>query len=537
MEVSNLELKKRILNLNMELFSILKNHKIYLCFIIYYILSFIYLSNSHAQSNPEHSVYSSKFEILRSQINLFGSYILLTSTQLNLLSEADSLGLTGEYEIGLIYLEELLQSINLKKESANVENGEIGQWDRSKNDYSTKDFSMSIITGIDFDKHEFEYGYETSDSTILEELNKPYAGLSIDYIMHNSKENNLNLYNSIRYDNENLRDDYQINFRHKNLNIRYGGYLNKSTNSIYSSYWENNFQFTFSEYLFEKTKISFRNNYNYKTFDKSDFNYTDYYRNYFESNIEYQNFNFDLYSQYKNEINEFLGNNNNDYKQNTLKIGYRNMNDWDFRHSASIDYEIRNYELFYGDSTISNVYNQLALIIDLDFKIYKSLSLQFANHLVKKIYNFQSTFEPDYVWNYFRPSVEVDINSLIQVGIGYEWEIKSHTKIEEDAIESTEQNYNSNGLFSSLNYFSKDGLNFSFSMSYQWRRYPESPTNDLINLYSSRNVLSLIALGNFPLTNNFGINVLAVYDNDKDIDNDQGKTQSSIYNIELEYKF
>ena len=321
------------------------------------------------------------------------------------------------------------------------------------------------------------------------------------------------------------------------MNIRYGGYLNKSNNSIYSSYWENNFQFTFSEYLFEKTKISFRNNYNYKTFDKSDFNYTDYYRNYFESNIEYQNFNFDLYSQYKNEINEFLGNNNNDYKQNTLKIGYRNMNDWDFRHSASIDYEIRNYELFYGDSTISNVYNQLALIIDLDFKIYKSLSLQFANHLVKKIYDFQSTFEPDYVWNYFRPSVEVDINSLIQVGIGYEWEIKSHTKIEEDAIESTEQNYNSNGLFSSLNYFSKDGMNFSFSMSYQWRRYPESPTNDLINLYSSRNVLSLIALGNFPLTNNFGINVLAVYDNDKDIDNDQGKTQSSIYNIELEYKF
>ena len=78
---------------------------------------------------------------------------------------------------------------------------------------------------------------------------------------------------------------------------------------------------------------------------------------------------------------------------------------------------------------------------------------------------------------------------------------------------------------------------FSLSFSYQLRRYPESPTNDLINLYSSRNIFSLIALGNFPLTKNFSINVLAVYDNDKDIDNDQGNTQSSIFNLELEYKF
>ena len=396
---------------------------------------------------------------------------------------------------------------------------------------------MSFITGIDFDKHEFEYGYETSDSTILEELNKPYAGFSLEYIIHNSENNKLNFYNSLRYDNENLRNNYQLNFLHKNLNLKYGGYINNSNTTDYSSYWENNFQINFSENLSEKTKLSLRNVYNYKTFEKSDLNYTDYYRNYFETNLEYQYFHYYFFTKFLNEINEFLGNDNYDYNQNTFKMGYRNLGNRNLQHSVSLDYEIRNYEILYGDSTIANNYKQLGCLVDLSFSFYKSWTFQVENHLIKKMYKSQSNFEPNYLWNYFKPGVEVDVLSFLQFGLGYECEKKSHTFIEEDEIASTEQDYNSNGIFSSLNYFSIDGITFSLSLSYQMRRYPESPTNDLINLYSSRNVLSLIALGNFPLTNNFSFNVLAVYDNDKDIDNEQGNTQSTIFNLELDYKF
>jgi hypothetical protein len=461
----------------------------------------------------------------------------LTLLQKNLLSEADSLGAAGEYEIGLIYLEEVLNGIKMEDESKIVENKDLELVNRNQYDNSINNFTFSIITGIDFDKHEFEYGYQTSDSTIVEELNKPYTGISLDYILHNSKENSFNLYNYLRVDSENLRENYQINFIHNNLNLRVGGHLNKSFNTVYSSYWENNLRIKYKKDLSKKTKISFRNNYNYKTFDKSDLNYTDYYRNYFESNLNYLYSNYDLNLQYLNEINEFLGNDNNDYIQNTFKTGFRNLKNWDFRHSASIIYEIRNYQFIYGDSTISNDYNQLGIHVDLNLKIHNSWSLKFENHLIKKMYKNQSTFEPNYLWNNFRPVLIVDIYSIIQFGIGYESEIKSHTKIEEDGNASTEQDYNSNGIFSSLDYFTTEGITFSLSLSYQWRRYPESPTNDLINLYSSRNVLSLMAFGNFPLYNNFGLNLLAIYDNDKDIDNDQGNTQSSIFNIELEYKF
>jgi hypothetical protein len=521
----------------MEWVSDIKNYKISFYFLLYYALSFLFVQNFTAQAMTENSIDNNKFEILRSQINLFSSYINLSKTQKNLLSEADSLGLNGEYEIGLIYLEEILEGLNTTKVSGGMENTIILWKQSDQNIDSINDFSMSFITGIDFDKHEFEYGYETSDSTILEELNKPYTGFSFDYMIHNSEDNRLNFYNSLRYDNENLRNNYQINFLHKNLNLKYGGYINNSNTADYSSYWENNFQINFSEKISEKTKLSFRNVYNYKTFEKSDLNYTDYYRNYFETSLEYQYFQYDVFAQYVNEMNEYLGNDNYDYKQHTINMGYRNLGIRSFQHSISIDYQFRNYQLLYGDSTITNSYLHLGCLVDFSFTIYKSWNIHVENYLIKKIYKNQSTFEPNYFWNYFKPGIEVDVFSFLQFGFGYEWEKKSHTFIEEDDLASTEQDYNSNGLFSSLNYFSLEGITFSLSLSYQLRRYPESPTNDLINLYSSRNVLSLIALSNIPLTSNFSLNVLAVYDNDKDVDNDQGNTQSSIFNLELEYKF
>ncbi len=46
-----------------------------------------------------------------------------------------------------------------------------------------------------------------------------------------------------------------------------------------------------------------------------------------------------------------------------------------------------------------------------------------------------------------------------------------------------------------------------------------------------------MVMGYIPLYKNIKLNILGMYDNDKDIDNDQGKTQSSIFNVELEYNF
>lgn len=101
----------------------------------------------------------------------------------------------------------------------------------------------------------------------------------------------------------------------------------------------------------------------------------------------------------------------------------------------------------------------------------------------------------------------------------------------------SEQNYNSDGIFLSLSYLNTTGSYFSASVSYQWRRYPQSATNDILSLYSNRNILSVTAMVNWPLLTNLFLNTYIMYDNDQDIDLDQQNNHSTIFTAELEYKF
>ncbi len=81
------------------------------------------------------------------------------------------------------------------------------------------------------------------------------------------------------------------------------------------------------------------------------------------------------------------------------------------------------------------------------------------------------------------------------------------------------------------------GMDLTTSVSYQWRRYPESITNDLISIYSNRNIFSAMLLAYIPITSQLNLNGFAMYDNDEDIDFDQQNNQSTIFTIELEYIF
>ena len=88
-----------------------------------------------------------------------------------------------------------------------------------------------------------------------------------------------------------------------------------------------------------------------------------------------------------------------------------------------------------------------------------------------------------------------------------------------------------------MNYFSTGGMYLTASVSYQWRRYPDSITKDLISLYSNRNIFSAMILAYIPITSQLNLNGFATFDNDEDIDFDQQNNQSTIFTVEFEYIF
>ncbi len=504
-------------------------------FYIITIFSSFFCSSVYGQTVLDDNSQAINFEMQRSQVKVYTAYLTLNEQNKNILSEADSLAGKGEYEISLIYLEEVLASLRELFDSNKFTGKNNIKPEKDKN--SDNEFNLSFLSGVDFDQHEFEFDYEQSDSTILEEISKPYIGINTEYVINNTLYSKIGFYNSLRYDKQNLRNDYQVLYNFKKLNLTIGGYYNKSFNTTYSSYWEHKIQGSFTSLLSKNFKIFIRENFSYKIFSESEYTYTDYYRNFIESMGELYLGNLTLFSQYNFELNEFLGNSENDYQQHKFKLGYRKSNEWQIKHSFSTEVTHRKYSLIYGGNEYLNDYLQLSVEADIDFRIIEIFNLRIEEQFIKKIYNQKSMFEPDYIWNFVRPALYLDLINELQFGIGYEWELKNHNVFEEGGVSSTEQNYNSNGLFLTTNYFTESGTFLSFSSSYQWRRYPESPTNDLINLYASRNILSLMLMGSIPLFDNLKLNILGMYDNDDDIDSDQGRTQSSIFNVEFEYRF
>jgi len=477
-----------------------------------------------------------KYQLLLTQFNILIAYINPGSEEKKLISESNQYANAGDFDIAIVYAEEAIDLLKQNKLNTTLNINELPSiaFDENSNDTI---FTFSLLSGIDFNRQEFEVGFVQNDSTVIEEFGKPFAGVTAQLLIPLPGESELNIKNSMRYDKENFRDDYYIQWlADKNLFLQYGGYLNYSNEA--NSFWEHDFAAKVLPDYTKKINWMIYENFVFKKYKETNSSLYNYYKNRVEGNIEYnagKNYIFNI--KYINEINENLGFEDSDYLQHTFGTGYRKNYPGELNHGFYLQGVNRKYALAFEDSIINNQFNMIIFDSVFDIPFYSKLRLEIENNFNLKSYRIKSSFEPDYIWNYFRPTFYFNFSTQLELGLGYELELKDNKNTSNDELEVAEQNYRSNGIYASLNFFSSAGIYFSISSSYQWRRYPQSITNDLISLYSDRNILSLFFLAFVPISNRLEINAFITYDNDKDIDKEQQNNQSTIFNFGVEYKF
>jgi hypothetical protein len=254
--------------------------------------------------------------------------------------------------------------------------------------------------------------------------------------------------------------------------------------------------------------------------------------------MEWYSINNKIFSvEFMNELNEYLGHDNMDYFQNGIRLGYRKSAFQSLNYSIILEGIVRDYSLQFEDSTLNNTYKQGGLEAILDIPIRNRLRFEIVDNFYLKKYDLKSSLEPDYIWNLLRSGLFFYIRSDFELGVGYEWEIKKHDSTIEEIYDTSEQDYQSSGLYTSLNYYTTRGIYFTAVLSYQWRRYQNSLINELISIYSNRNVLSIMVMAYLPISNHISLNAFATFDDDDDIDLDQQNNQSTIFSLEIEYKF
>lgn len=478
------------------------------------------------------------YDLLLDRFKVYIEYYIVNEEVQSLYSDALEYAELKDYSVASVLLEEAISI--LKSDQDDAENKDLLTMVSIPGAQKTgTEFKFGIISGIDYNNQEFEVGFFESDSVVREEINKPYLGLSTRIKTIYAEHGFLDFYNSLRYDRENLRDDYRIRWQtNADFYIQYAGYWNQAQVSESSSYWDQILSARMGNQITSDLTFTLLNNFNYKSYRIFSLYLRDYYRNRFNGFLEWKASVLGTVGiEYINEFNETLGHSDNDYLQHDIRLGLRNNPIQTYYYSLLLDAGIRDYSIQLDDSLIHNKYKAFSVEAIYEVAILRDFKLTFEDNFIYKIYHTKSSLEPDYYWNYMRPGLGFQLLDNFEIGAGYEWEFKEHISSPVYEYNVNEQNYNSDGMFFSLNYFSISGFYISSSLSYQWRRYPSSITNDLISIYSNQNIFSIMFIAYIPISDHLYLNSFITYDNDQDIDFDQQNNRSTIITFDLEYIF
>ena len=161
-----------------------------------------------AQQVSELADAKSAYDLMLTRFKIYLEYYTLDEETKLLYEEALQYGQNNEYEIGMILLEEALEMLKNEQESTSNVVAPSSLSGYSSMRTSQQDFNLSIISGLDFNRQEFELGFVESDSTVKEEFSKPYIGLSARYYLSNGEHNVIDFQNSIRFDKYIFKQKY-----------------------------------------------------------------------------------------------------------------------------------------------------------------------------------------------------------------------------------------------------------------------------------------------------------------------------------------
>jgi hypothetical protein len=467
------------------------------------------------------------YELLLMEVELLKAYKSLPQEVNELIASAQEMRDKGQYDIALVYLEEAVSIINISFTGA-------GDGSQEEN------FSFNLISGVDYNRHEFELGFSQSDSTLLDELTKPYIALKTNYTPDNKL---FLLQNVLRYDRENFQTELKVGkekkFTSTALNMSIGAIYDRNYTYSYLGYSEYHADFNFkkTDYL-SKWYWNMQNSTRLKKYNNQSETIPDFLRNSFSVYL-IRNFGFlnNIQGSYNFDINESLDFSNNDFNEHSSGLKYQQVFFDKLKIITDARHRYYTYQYSFID-TIKNTSLTYTAIPEISYILNPALRFTLNYRMDFKTFKIKSEQEPDYISNYINPSVSINLNGNTSFNLGYVFDSRKHyTQQELDNQYIKDQDFRADGVRATADYSGTNGLFVSFSTEYTFRRYPNSDTNGDFSIYSNRNILNILLFSQIPLTEKISLGIIGSFDNDKDLDIDFNDSVSSFFTLEFSYTF
>ncbi len=466
------------------------------------------------------------FENLQLQIQLQQSLEGLSARAKSLIDSAEAYEARQDYLLATIFLQQALE-----------ENAPQVQTGKPAVPPTQSPWSLAFKSGVDYNRQEFELGFEQSDSVLLDEIHKPFIGLTASYRQQDSP---FSLYNDIRYDKENLSNRFSAGLRWQSPNLHAGvkasHILDRNFTYENQCYNEVNVDAD-ADLRVAGSRFSLSNITRIKSYKSPSSTLPDFRRNTMYALASHSpGQGHTLEATYDWDYLRGIDRSTNDQDERQAALGYHFLDFSRLQADMRFFYRTNRFNYLLGDSVFQNSSFVRGAEPYLKWRLSSSWSVSMSYSGQFKTFGKKTEQDADYTWHTLHPRLYYDLSEMTVLSTGYIYEERTHETsagLQDQYI--LEQDYFANGFSVGVDHSSLSGFILSAELSYTARRYPQASGQDVLSIYSSRNIITLLAFGHLPLSDRWSIDLLASYDNDKDIDNDSNDVVSSFFSLEIQY--
>ncbi len=473
-----------------------------------------------------------------------------------LINEAEQFAASGDYEMAAAWIEtvwDLLQPesgpITPNAEVATMQNLDASALPAAKPRLT---WSKQMTSGLDFWHQEFSFRFLESDSTFLERNGNPYSGVRVSFGYAAGEKTTLRGLSSFKYSRDYLTADAEFTFSgHSGQNHNWKIENRTEGTSFYRDfnlrYLQNRSTAKFG-HRFGRLTLEAENNFLIRSYAGSDTSYQDYWNNSFLSAARFSLAPGALLTLgYRNVVRKHPDRPVNDYLDNRMEFAW--LQSFGSLASLHLNYELRfrDYRNVPQDHFFQDFWEHY-LLGEVNLGLSRKTGLEVTGGFTSREYRFVSANSlPDFInWD-IQPALYLKMSDNWRLAGGLRYEREMHQElvsrvnsVDAESVFSIQfEDFYAIGPVVTIDFINVDGLLLSLRESYLFRRYPNTRTSsvDAFNLYSDRNINSILLLLTWSVTPRWQLTVLANLDDDRSRKDTTGDSRNTLVGVEIGYSF
>ena len=450
----------------------------------------------------------------------------------------------GDYELALIYLDEIIELTDEQSSDSTIQY-QLAALDESF-EFSKDNFTTEIVFGMDFSEQQYNLTFGLSDSTFIDSQNNPYSGFHLRWASYQANNFKVELDGLMKvsrdYTSWQAQSQFTKNFI-TGFEIHFGQVFDGLSykRSFPIEYWQSSSNLILEKRFGDDLALSIGDEFQYRSYENESESFPTFQKNEFQTVLRASDFlnsrltiDFTIDQRIQKTFQLY------DYVDRRFSIQHS------FNSSLSTSflgwYQFRDmkYTQVNSDSSFLTDFRQHFITLNVSQSLIRSVSLKLSGEVILRDHPETYLYTPDFTYLRFEPGFLFDLSNQLNLGINYILESKEYKKNEvQQSNLLISQNKLSQGLLLSLDFFNYKNLLCSLSHTFMFNSYPDAGDEPIpgFSLYTNRSQNSTLLYLSYQVIDPLEITLVMQYDLDKDREIKHNDSRSSIFSLDINWKF